>query len=93
MSKEVKGAPKGANRKSVVVVQEVTYAIPVGRDQYVVKSTADGAGVSVSNKQSTTFIPFGDEGKAILESMSALMEIGSARKRRRTAAEIKALQA
>jgi hypothetical protein len=87
-----KGQSK-TEKPKVTVVKEVTYAIPVGRDQYVVKNTADGRGVNVQNKQGNIFIPFGDEGKAILESLNELVDAGSGRNRRRTAAEIKAQQA
>lgn len=82
-------APKKQNRKAEVsVVQNVTTAIQVGRDNYLMKGTSDGRGVRLENKDGGIFIPYGVGGKTILEQLSSQIEAGSGRKRRRTAAEI-----
>ncbi len=77
------------NRKTQVsVVQNITTAIQVGRDNYLLKGTSDGRGVRVENKAGGIFIPYGAGGKAILENLLTQITSGSGRKRRRTAAEI-----
>jgi hypothetical protein len=95
MSENAQGtAPKKQNRKATVaVVQNVTTAIQVGRDNYLLKGTEDGRGVRLENKQGGVFIPYGAGGKAIIEQLTAQVEAGSGRKRRRTAAEILAAKA
>lgn len=80
---------KKQNRKAQIsVVQNVTTAIQVGRDNYLLKGTQDGRGVRLENKAGGIFIPYGAGGKAILEQLTSQVDSGSGRKRRRTAAEI-----
>lgn len=95
MSENAQGtAPKTQNRKGQVsVVQNVTTAVQVGRDQYIIQGTSDGRGVRVENSQNSLFIPYGEGGKAILAALTTQVETGSGRKRRRTAAEIAASKA
>jgi len=88
MANKAKPTGNKTNRNEVKIVQEVTTAISVGNDQYLIKSTADGRGVNVQNKQGNLFIPYGQAGKAIVESLTKQVETGSGRTRRRTAAEI-----
>ena len=82
------------NRKAQVsVVQSVTTAVQVGRDNYLMKGTSDGRGVRLENKDGGIFIPYGDGGRAILEQLNTQVEAGSGRRRRRTKAEILASKA
>lgn len=81
------------SRNAVQVVTEMTTAIKVGSDNYLLKGTADGRGVNIQNKQGSLFIPYGAAGTAILENLTSLLAVGSGRKRRRTKAEIEAANA
>jgi hypothetical protein len=77
-----------AKKESVTVVHQVTTAIQVGRDNYLLKGTEDGRGVNVQNEKGNLFIPYGDAGKAIVTELSKQIGANSGRKRRRTKAEI-----
>jgi hypothetical protein len=80
-------------KTSVTVVRQVTTAIQVGRDNYLMKATEDGRGVRLENEAGGVFIPFGEAGQAIVKNLSELVGSTTPRKRRRTKAEILAANA
>ena len=71
-----------------IVVKNVITAIQVGRDNYLLKTTNDGRGVRIENKDGSVFVPFGEAGKLIVQNLMEQVQTGSGRTRRRTKAEI-----
>lgn len=85
-------AKTAVQSNKVTVIQETTTAIQVGKDYYLVKTTSDGRGVHLENKEHSIFIPFGEGGKAIVNSLTEKVNAVTPKqtKRRRTQLEIMA---
>lgn len=81
-------------QNKIQIVQEAVTAIQSGKDVYVLKSTSDGKGVRIENKQGNIFIPKGDVGLAIARQLLAQVEtaVSKTGKRSRRSAIVAAAQ-
>ena len=75
-------------KTGVKILEETTVAIQVGKDVYGIKTTNDGRGIRMENKQGSIFIPFGAEGKAIVDYLKKKVDGAKNTGRRRTSLEL-----
>lgn len=80
---------------TVEIVTETVTAIRVGKDVCTIKPTNDGRGLRIENKSGGIFIPFGAEGKAIVDTMKRQVDSndGVSKGHRRTRTRIEAQKA
>lgn len=79
----------------VEIVVETVAAIRLGNDHCLIKPTNDGRGIRVENKSGSIFIPYGKEGKAVVDYLKRQIDSneGTAKGKRRSALRIQAQKA